>query len=66
VLAIAFSSDGCLLASAGYDGMVQLWDPVSATQKASLRFDKTITALAASGSHFGVGLTDGVVVLTTE
>jgi WD40 repeat protein len=41
VTEIAFSSNGSLLASAGADGMVQLWDPKSRTHVGEIRTGHT-------------------------
>lgn len=49
VWCVAFSPDGALLATGGYDGTVKLWDVAAGTEKASIAAHKNwITSIAFS------------------
>src|SRR5262249_31063223 len=51
-VAVAFSPDGSLLASAGHDGTVRLWDPHTGQQQANLT-DHTGPVIAVAFSPDG-------------
>src|SRR5262249_17856589 len=66
VHALAFSPDGKLLASAGKDGQVRVWDPATGKQLLALRGHlKTISGLAFSpdGRRLASASLDGTVRL---
>ena len=48
VWAVAFSSDGCRLATASYDGTARLWDAASGEELAALRHEDSVWAVAFS------------------
>jgi hypothetical protein len=65
VEALAFSADGALLASAGWDGVVRLFDAATGAPRASLRTEEPLTAVAfhPSGGSLVVGSARGLVTV---
>ncbi len=65
VEALAFSRDGALLASAGWDGMVRLHDAATGALKASLRTEEPLTAVAfhPAGGYLVVGSAQGLLTV---
>jgi WD40 repeat protein len=65
VEALAFSADGTLLASAGWDGVVRLFDAVTGAPRASLRTEEPLTAVAfhPAGGSLVVGSARGLVTV---
>ncbi len=60
---VVFSPDGKLLATAGSDDFVQVWDIESGKEQAARFSDGRVTAIAFSpnGQRIAVGTTDGSV-----
>ncbi|MFY0583689.1 WD40 repeat domain-containing protein [Cystobacter fuscus] len=65
VEALAFSADGTLLASAGWDGVVRLFDAATGEPRASLRTEEPLTAVAfhPAGGYLVVGSARGLVTV---
>jgi WD40 repeat protein len=60
---VVFSPDGKLLATAGSDNFVRVWDIESGKEQAARSCDGRVTAIAFSpnGQRIAVGITDGSV-----
>ncbi len=66
VFATAFFPDGTLVVTAGWDGYLRLWDPITATPQVRLRIgNKPLSACAVSldGRHYLTGTMEGVLGL---
>ena len=66
VWAARLSGDGSLLATAGYDGLVRVWDVATRQPKHDLRKHKgwaRAVAFAADGTRLASGGEDGVIVI---
>ena len=60
VLSVAFDREGSLLASAGDDGWVIVWDVAGGRRRGALRAEEAITAVAFSpGGHLAAGTWNG-------
>ncbi|MGG6295184.1 AAA-like domain-containing protein [Leptolyngbya sp. AN02str] len=65
VLALAFSSDGRMIATASVDGLVKMWDSLSSKQIGEFKQDHAVTNLVFSpdGKSLAVSSQNGKVVI---